>query len=201
MPDISCSSKKKSKRIDWFLTSHKHINQQCACLIAASTCQPGGKIRHTHAHTRTQPQHVVCVWKFWQGLITANCQVWPVVGHALLHRPTNSIYFKFDWAEKSRENTVGKNTASCSLNQKQILATNSLCTWHVQKAGSTHAHTHSAYSTLFRVRVSVHGHLKEIWISEFKKRWRQSGNNNNNRWGVKKLQKRRRGERGKSQRK
>lgn len=38
----------------------------------------------------------------------------------------------------------------------------------------------SEYSTLFGVRVSVHGHLKEIWISEFKKRWRQSGNYNNN---------------------
>lgn len=100
---------KKSKRIDWFLTSHKHINQQCACLIAASTCQPAGKIRqkyshthmYTHTHTNVEPcTHVLCDRKFWQALITANCQVWPVVGHALLHRPANSIYFKFDCYKK-----------------------------------------------------------------------------------------------------
>lgn len=155
---------KKSKRIDWFLTSHKHINQQCACLIAASTCQPAGKIRqkythilshthmYTHTHTNVEPcTHVLCDRKFWQALITANCQVWPVVGHALLHRPANSIYFKFDCYKKY----CRKNTASCSLNQKQILATNSLCTWHVQKAGNTHTHTvtHWQYSALFWVRV------------------------------------------------
>lgn len=145
---------KKSKRIDWFLTSHKHINQQCACLIAASTCQPAGKIRqkytqtHTHLHTPTHTHthshilpytHVLCDRKFWQALITANCQVWPVVGHALLHRPANSIYFKFDCYKKY----CRKNTASCSLNQKQILATNSLCTWHVQKAGNTYTRIHT----------------------------------------------------------
>lgn len=148
---------------------------------------------HTHTHTSVEPcTHVLCDRKFWQALITANCQVWPVVGHALLHRPANSIYFKFDCYKKY----CRKNTASCSLNQKQILATNSLCTWHVQKAGNTHTHSHtlavlcSILSACVWVYVCVHGHLKEIWISEFKKRWRQAGskhsNNKNNNGAEKK---------------
>lgn len=64
------------------------------------------------------------------------------------------------------------------------------------KKQATHTHSHtlavlcSILSACVWVYVCVHGHLKEIWISEFKKRWRQAGskhsNNKNNNGAEKK---------------